>query len=255
MPTANTTVTSLTQDYRAEVRRNYEATEQIFAADMKWRDDWAEDQKKERRKERRRIAKQHQDQPGNDVRTAPTEEHLPPDPSIGDPITATDDRRFIQHSGVVVDGGERGKTSRLPPAVAGQADLEPLTAEGDGEGLAVSRSTEEAGGQRNDEAALSAPTLLPGQDSGLIGEVGLSGASRDEADSLQEKTRGPCQGFCLVENMERSEDKPLSAGGQPSAGAEAVGLQPSLGQGVHSGEAMGGTAAVSHGEETGEAAV
>ncbi|CAM9367204.1 unnamed protein product [Ectocarpus sp. 4 AP-2014] len=41
--------------YRAEVRRTFEATEEIFAADMKSRDDWAEARKKERRNERRQA--------------------------------------------------------------------------------------------------------------------------------------------------------------------------------------------------------
>ncbi|CAM9344922.1 unnamed protein product [Ectocarpus fasciculatus] len=41
--------------YRADVRRTFEATEEIFAADMKWRDDWAEARKKERRNERRQA--------------------------------------------------------------------------------------------------------------------------------------------------------------------------------------------------------
>ncbi|CAN0103190.1 unnamed protein product [Ectocarpus sp. 12 AP-2014] len=41
--------------YRAEVRRTFEATEEIFAADMKWRDDWAEARKTERRDERRQA--------------------------------------------------------------------------------------------------------------------------------------------------------------------------------------------------------
>ncbi|CBJ48718.1 hypothetical protein Esi_0046_0109 [Ectocarpus siliculosus] len=41
--------------YRAEVRRTFEATEEIFAAEMKWRDDWAEARKKERRNERRQA--------------------------------------------------------------------------------------------------------------------------------------------------------------------------------------------------------
>lgn len=43
------------QGYRAEVRRTFEATEKIFAADMKWRDDWAEDRKQERRNGRRKA--------------------------------------------------------------------------------------------------------------------------------------------------------------------------------------------------------
>lgn len=254
MPTANTTVTSLMQDYRAEVRRNYEATEQIFAADMKWRDDWAEDQKKERRKERRRMARQGQDQPGNDVRLAPTEEHLPPDSFIGDSVAAVNERRLTQHSGAVVEGGG-GKTPRLPPAVVGQANPERLTTEGDGEGLAISSSTEEAIGQSNDETALNTPILLPSPNPGLRGELGLSGASIYEADSLQEKTRGTCQGSCLVENMERCEEKQLLEEGQSGVRAEAVGLQPSLGQGMHAGEAVGGAATVSQREETDEAAV
>lgn len=47
----------LLQGYRAEVRRTFEATEKIFAADMKWRDDWVEGRKKERRNERREEKK------------------------------------------------------------------------------------------------------------------------------------------------------------------------------------------------------
>lgn len=43
------------QGYRAEVRRTFEATEKIFAADMKWRDEWVEGRKKERRNERRKV--------------------------------------------------------------------------------------------------------------------------------------------------------------------------------------------------------
>lgn len=43
------------QGYRAEVRRTFEATEKIFAADMKWRDEWVEGRKKERRNERRKA--------------------------------------------------------------------------------------------------------------------------------------------------------------------------------------------------------
>ncbi|CAM9366534.1 unnamed protein product, partial [Pylaiella littoralis] len=41
--------------YRAEVRRTFEATEKIFAADIKWRDDWVEGRKQERRNERRKA--------------------------------------------------------------------------------------------------------------------------------------------------------------------------------------------------------
>ena len=47
----------LIQEYRAEVRRTFEATEKIFAADMKWRDDWVEGRKQERRNERRKARK------------------------------------------------------------------------------------------------------------------------------------------------------------------------------------------------------
>lgn len=43
------------QGYRAEVRRTFEATERIFAADMKWRDEWVEGRKKGRRDERRKA--------------------------------------------------------------------------------------------------------------------------------------------------------------------------------------------------------
>eukprot|EP00903_Cladosiphon_okamuranus_P008013 g7730.t1 len=43
--------------YRAEVRQTFEATEKIFAADMKWRDEWVERRKKERRDERRKAKK------------------------------------------------------------------------------------------------------------------------------------------------------------------------------------------------------
>ena len=45
------------QGYRAEVRRTFEATEKIFAADMKWRDEWVESRKRERRNERRKAKK------------------------------------------------------------------------------------------------------------------------------------------------------------------------------------------------------
>lgn len=240
------------QDYRAEVRRNYEATEQIFAADMKWRDDWAEDQKKERRKERRRMARQGrqgQGQPGNSVRTAPTEEHLPPDPSIGNSGAAVDQEGFLEDSGAVVGEGEDGNLSSMPPALIGQAETKPLTEEGDGAGLVLSRSTEEAIGQNSGERALNDPMLLSGRDLGFREEAA------DEAVSLQEKTRGPCQGSCLVENIEGSEDKQQQKEGQPSVRAEVGGQEPSLGQGTHSGEAVERTVAVFRGEEKGEAAV
>lgn len=240
------------QGYRAEVRRNYEATEQIFAADMKWRDDWAEDQKKERRKERRRMARQGQGQgqPGNGGRTAPTEEHPPPDPSIGNSGAAVDKEGFLEDSGAVVDEGEDGKQSSLPPALVGQADPEPLTEEGGGgAGLVLSRSTEEASGQNSGERALSDPMLLSGRDLGFREEAA------DEAVSLQEKTRGPCQGSCLVENMEGSEDKQQQKEGQPRVREEAGGQESSLGQTTHSGEAVERTVAVFRGEEKGEAAV
>ena len=181
------------------------------------------------------MARQSQDQAGDGVHTGPTEEQLPPD-------------RFIADSGVAFDEGGGGRNSRLMSAVAGQADPESLTEAGDGEGPAVS-ITEEAIGQKNGETAPGAPILLPGQ------ELGLRGEARDEADLPQEKTRGPCQGSCLVKNMEGSVDKQLSEEGQPSVRAEAVGQQPSLGQRIHSGEAVEGTAAAFRREEKGEAAV
>lgn len=56
------------QGYRAEVRRTFEATEEIFAADMKWRDDWVEGRKKERRNERRKAknALKHEEEEGTE---------------------------------------------------------------------------------------------------------------------------------------------------------------------------------------------
>lgn len=54
-PRALLVVKNPSQGYRADVRRTFEATEEIFAADMKWRDDWTEARKKERRNERRRA--------------------------------------------------------------------------------------------------------------------------------------------------------------------------------------------------------
>lgn len=48
-------VCGFVQGYREEVRRTFEATEKIFAADMKWREDWVEGRKRERRHERRKA--------------------------------------------------------------------------------------------------------------------------------------------------------------------------------------------------------
>lgn len=110
------------QDYRAEVRRNYEATEQIFAADMKWRDDWLKDRKKERRKERRAARR---DQPGNgDVRTSPTEEQ-PADLLAGDSSATVDVEKGgrLPSEGGAVDVGGGGRTSGLGP-VEGAVDVE-----------------------------------------------------------------------------------------------------------------------------------
>lgn len=272
-----------TQEYRAEVRRNYEATEQIFAADMKWRDDWLEDRKKERRKERRTA---RQDPPGNGgVRTSPTEGQ-PPDLLTEDSGAASDMGGGGINSrpapaGVAVDlegGGmhsrllpagaadgveEEGIHSRLPPAATGQIEADSSAGEGGGKEPAVSGTGEATGQkkgkvisstggaieQKHGEVAPNAPLLLSGQNLGLRGE------EREHAGSPPDETRGPCQGSCLVENIKGSGDDFVTEEGQPSVRAEAAGQQPSLERGVQPGETVGGATVVFRGAETGEAAV
>lgn len=58
------------QGYRAEVRRTFEATEKVFAADMKWRDDWLEGRRRERRNERRTAKKAPAEGGGEDEEPA-----------------------------------------------------------------------------------------------------------------------------------------------------------------------------------------
>lgn len=60
---------SKSQEYRAEVRRNYEEFEDAFATEMEWRDKWAANLKKKSRKKRQEVKKM-QDASADSIRVA-----------------------------------------------------------------------------------------------------------------------------------------------------------------------------------------
>lgn len=227
-----------TQEYRAEVRRNYEEFEQAFAADMKWRDDWAKSRKEDRRKERRKTSKEQiKSGRGDSSRIAPGEEDPPGsghcDPAAGE--NGGGGGMISSRAASEAADSLKPSDARAAGTVLGSGTIAPL------DSVAVAAAVE-------GELGIKSYGVQKRFSSEHVSVAVAEGVGEEAA--LHGHTRGPCQGSRLMEEPNDSEDLASVRAGEARR-------SPSVGGGVEDREGAVGSQATLPigGEKSGDVAV